>query len=55
MPWLYLSMISLTREEVEKIINYLDMAFEKAVNDELPVSQDGIKALIKVLSKKLKK
>ena len=48
------AMINLKEEEVEEIINYLDMAFEKAVNDQLPVSQDSIKAMIKLLRKRLK-
>jgi len=48
------AMINLKEEEVEQIINYLDMAFEKAVNDQLPVSQDSIKAMSKLLRKKIK-
>ena len=44
-------MINLKKEEVEQIINYLNMAFEKAVIDQLPVSQDSIKAIIKLLRK----
>ena len=48
-------MINLKKEQVEQIINYLNIAFEKAINDQLPMSQDSIKNMIKLLNKKLKK
>jgi hypothetical protein len=46
--------ISLKKDEAEEIISYLEMAFKKAVTDQLPVSQDSIKAIIKLLRKRLK-
>jgi hypothetical protein len=44
--------INLTKDQKKKLISYLDMAFEDAVNKQLPLTQDGIKDMIKYIRSK---
>lgn len=44
--------INLTKEQKKMLLSYLDMAYENAVEKQLPVSQDGIKDIIKYIRSK---
>jgi len=44
--------INLTKEQKKMLLVYLDMAFEDAQNKQLPLTQDGIKDMIKYIRSK---
>jgi hypothetical protein len=41
--------LKLSAQKEKMLLIYLDMAYETAVSQQLPVSQDGIKAMIKYI------
>ena len=41
--------LKLSNQRLKMLLVYLDMAFETAVNQQLPLSQDGIQAMIKYI------
>ena len=43
--------LKLTKDQVKSIISYLDMAYEKAQDQQLPLTQDNIKNTIKMFKK----
>jgi len=44
--------INITKEQKKMLLVYLDMAYDNAVNKQLPLTQDGIKDMIKYIRSK---
>jgi hypothetical protein len=46
--------LKLNDHQAKMLLVYLEMAYETAVNQQLPLSQDGIKALVKQIKSQKK-